>query len=357
MIENAFYSQEKHGPYKLFSLGNFELEEGGIIPDCKLAYATHGKLNEKKDNVIIVPTWFSGTSKDYESYIGKGRALDPEEYFIIVINQIGNGLSSSPHNSLPPVSMQSFPKVRIGDDVRAQHRLVTELFGVQEVALVVGGSMGAQQTYEWAVRYPEMVKRAAPIAGTAKNTIHDFLFTQTLIDAITSDPGWNLGEYRSNAEVADGLKRHADIWAVMGFCPEFFNQEKWGLFGVESAEELVEGFLEPFFQMMDPNALLAMAWKWQRGDVSRLADGNLAEALGRIQAKVFVMPIDTDMFFPPTDCEREQQMIPNSELKVIRSLAGHFGLFGGEGPSYHGQIDEHLKALLAVPVSESIVEQ
>src|SRR5438046_9897579 len=70
--------------------------------------------------------------------------------------------------------MLSFPKVRIGDDVRAQHKLVTERFGIKSLALVVVGSMGAQQTYEWAVRYPDMVKRAAPIAGTARNTIHDF---------------------------------------------------------------------------------------------------------------------------------------------------------------------------------------
>jgi homoserine O-acetyltransferase len=81
--------------------------------------------------------------------------------------------------------MANFPHVRIGDDVRAQHKLATEKFGLNNLALVVGGSMGAQQTYEWAVRYPDMVKRAAPIAGTAKNTIHDFLFTETLADAIT----------------------------------------------------------------------------------------------------------------------------------------------------------------------------
>jgi homoserine O-acetyltransferase len=73
--------------------------------------------------------------------------------------------------------------------VRAQYKLTTEKFGLQSFALVVGGSMGAQQTYEWAVRYPDMVKRAAPIAGTARNTIHDFLFTETLVEAITSDPG------------------------------------------------------------------------------------------------------------------------------------------------------------------------
>lgn len=356
MIENLFYSQENHGPFEIYELGDFELEEGGRIPNCQLAYATHGQLNEAKTNAILIPTWFSGTSKDYETYIGEGRALDPTEYFIVVANQIGNGLSSSPHNSTDAISMSGFPKVRIGDDVRAQHRLITEKFGIEELALVVGGSMGAQQTYEWAVRFPDMVKRAAPIAGTAKNTVHDFLFTQTLMDAITSDPGWNGGNYTSHTEVADGLKRHADIWAVMGFCPEFFNQEKWDLFGVASVDELVGGFLEPFFQAMDPNALLAMAWKWQRGDVSRLADGNLEAALGRIKAVTYVMPIDTDMFFPPSDCEREQRMIPNSELRVITSIAGHFGLFGGEGEAYHGQIDRHLKELLSVPVKQSVHE-
>ena len=356
MIENSFYSQENHGPFKLYSLGDFELEEGGVIPNCQLSYATHGQLNEEKNNVIVIPTWFSGTSKDYESYIGKGRALDPEVYFIIVINQIGNGLSSSPHNSPDPISMQNFPKVRIGDDVRAQYQFITSEFGIKEIALVVGGSMGAQQTYEWAVRYPQIVKRAAPIAGTAKNTFHDFLFTQTLIDAITSDPGWNMGNYKSNMEVADGLKRHADIWAVMGFCPEFFKQEKWDLFGVASSEELVEGFLEPFFQLMDPNALLSMAWKWQRGDISRHTNGDLAKALGIIQAKVYVMPIETDMFFPPSDCADEEKLIPDSELRVISSVAGHFALFGGEGEAYHGQIDGHLKELLAAPVKDKIYE-
>ena len=89
--------------------------------------------------------------------------------------------------------MSNFPHVRIGDDVVAQQKLLREKFGIERLALVVGGSMGAQQTYEWAVRFPDKVKRAAPIAGTAHNTPHDFLFTETLVEAITSDPGWNRG--------------------------------------------------------------------------------------------------------------------------------------------------------------------
>ncbi len=354
MIKNDFYSQDNVGPFEIYNLGDFKLEDGGVIPDLKLAYATHGILNDAKDNVIVVPTWFSGTSKNYEPYIGVDRALNPDKYFIIVINQIGNGVSSSPHNSPEPIAMANFPNVRIGDDVRAQHKFITEKFGIEEIALVVGGSMGAQQTYEWAVRYPDMVKRAAPIAGTAKNTVHDFLFTKTLMDAITSDPGWNGGNYSSHLEVAEGLKRHADIWAVMGLSTEFYKQEKWKLFGVETVEQFTEGFLQPLFQSFDPNSLLCMAWKWQRGDVSRNTGGNLQEALGSIKAKVFVMPIDEDMFFPVRDCEAEQKLIPNSELKVIKSIAGHFGLFGLE--DYHEQLDNYLNELLAINVAEPVAE-
>ena len=159
MINNSYYSQDVHGPYELHDIGNLDLEEGGTIRGCKLAYATFGTLNAAKDNAILVPTWYSGTNKIMEQvYIGKGRALDPDKYFIIIVNQIGNGLSTSPHNTPAPAGMGNFPHVRIGDDVRAQHKLVTEKFGLNSLALVVGGSMGAQQTYEWAVRYPDMVQ-------------------------------------------------------------------------------------------------------------------------------------------------------------------------------------------------------
>src|SRR5271168_1819548 len=225
MIDNSYYSQDVHGPYELYDIGNLELEEGGTIRACKLAYATFGKLNAAKDNAILIPTWYSGTNKIMEQvYIGQGRALDPDKYFIIVVNQIGSGLSTSPHNTPAPAGMGNFPHVRIGDDVRAQHKLVTEKFGLKSFALVVGGSMGAQQTYEWAVRYPDMVKRAAPIAGTARNTMHDFLFTETLVEAITSDHGFNKGFYTSSAEVREGLLRHAKMWAVMGWSAEFFQE-------------------------------------------------------------------------------------------------------------------------------------
>ncbi|RFU64829.1 alpha/beta fold hydrolase [Peribacillus glennii] len=350
MIENPYYTQKNHGPYEIYNLGDFKLEDGGIIPDCKLAYVTFGELNETKDNAILILTWYGGTNKIMETYIGSENALNPDKYFIIIINQIGNGLSSSPHNTPAPMNMGNFPKVRIADDVRAQHKLLTEKFAIEELALVAGASMGAQQTYEWAVRFPDMVKRAAPIAGTAKNTPHNCLYTDTLMEAITSDPNWNNGNYRSSAEVVNGLNRHAKIWGLMGCSTEFYKQEAWRLFGVDSLEQFISDFLQAIYKVRDPNALLCMGWKWQHSDVSRNTNGNLKAAFERVKAKVYVMPIDEDMFFPPKDCEEEQKMIPNSELRVIRSICGHYALFGAEGRNYMHQINNHLNELLSSQV-------
>jgi homoserine O-acetyltransferase len=350
MIANSYYSQEAHGPYELHDIGNLELEEGGTIRGCQLAYATFGSLSTEKDNAILVPTWYSGTSKIMEQvYIGKGRALDPDKYFIIAVNQIGSGLSTSPNNTPAPAGMGNFPHVRIGDDVRAQQKLLTEKFGITKLALVVGGSMGAQQTYEWAVRFPEMVKRAAPIAGTARNTEHDFLFTETLVDAITSDPGFRRGFYSSPEDVREGLLRHAKMWAVMGWSTEFFAQNRYRALGFSSLDDFIVNFMYAYFSVMDPNDLLCMAWKWQRGDVSRMTRGNLAEALGRIRAKTFVMPVSHDMFFPPQDCEAEQKLIPGGEFRPLKSVDGHLALFGAD-PEFLAQVDKNLKELLAIAV-------
>jgi homoserine O-acetyltransferase len=285
-------------------------------------------------------------------YIGQGRALDPSKYFMILVNQIGNGLSSAPSNTPFPSDGPRFPKVRIGDDVRAQHKLVTEKFGLDSLALVVGGSMGAQQTWEWAVRYPDMVKRAAPIAGTAKNTTHCVVFGETLKEAITSDPAFQDGAYAHPGEVHRGLMRHAKLWAVMGWSTEFFYAGRMQDLGFSSLDDFVTNFMFGYFGVMDPNNLLTMAWKWQHGDVSRHTGGDLAAALGRIKAKTLVLPIDEDMFFPPRDSAREQELTPNSTLKVLKSIDGHLALFGTDAAML-AELDAHLADLLATPVEAS----
>ena len=350
MIQNPYYTSAVHDPYELFDLGDFTLDEGPTLRGCKLAYTTYGELSAARDNAILITTWYSGTHKIWHDvYIGPEHALNPDRYFIVVINQIGNGLSTSPHNTDGPFAMGRFPHVRISDDVRAQEQLLREQFGIDQLQLVTGGSMGAQQTYEWAVQFPDKVLRAAPIAGTAKNTPHDFIYTETLNEAIWSDPAWNHGFYTNSSDVRAGLARQARLWSVMGFSTEFFKQEHWRTLGFTSLDDFQVGFMEGYFGPMDPNDLLCMAWKWQRGDVSRHTGGDLAAALGRITAKTFVMPIDEDMFFPPRDCEPEQKLIEGSELHIIESISGHLGLFGLE-PSYMEQVDRILGELLGTKV-------
>ena len=127
---------------------------------------------------------------------------------------------------------------------------------------------------------------------------------------------------------------------------QFWKQDVWRALEFDSKEAFLAGFLEPYFLAMDPNDLLAMAWKWQRGDVARHTGGDLAAALGRVTAKTFVMPIDEDMAFPVRDCRAEQELIKDSELRIVEDVLGHLGLFG-VAPTYMPQIDKHLGDLLA----------
>jgi len=347
-IESDYYSEERHGPHEYFELGNFELETGITLPNARLAWKTHGKLNPAKDNAILFPHMWSGTPKAMEIFIGEGRPLDPRKYFIILPGQFGNGFSSSPSNTPPPFDGGAFPNVTIGDDVRAQHRLVTEHYGIERFELVLGWSMGAEQTYEWAVRFPEMVKRALPFAGTAKTTPHDYIFVRAHEDALKSDPAWNNGFYGDRGAVRAGILRHAQIWSVMGLCQQFYRDEAWRDVGFTSLEDFLHRFWEAYFLPMDPNNLIWQGWKWRHGDVSRHTNGDLAAALGRIKAKTLVVPFSHDMFFPPDDCEAEQRLIPNSRFRVVQSLWAHFAMFCMT-PSEREQIDACIGDLLNEP--------
>lgn len=348
MYHASYYSQDSLGPYDEFQLGDFGLDCGQTLPQAVLAYATHGRLNTDRDNAILFPVMFSGASKHMEHLIGPGKALDPEHYFIIVPNQLGNGLSSSPNNTAPPFDGPRFPALSISDDVRAQKKLLEERFEIRRLELVLGWSMGAQQTYEWAVSHPDWVKRAAPIAGTAKTTPHDALFVETFCEALQSDPAWARGSYARSSDVARGLKRLAHIFALMGMSSEFYKKESWTRLGFSTRDQMLEGFWEAWFAPMDPNCLLCMADKWRRGDVSHHANGDLMAALARIRARVHVMAFEEDMFIPLRDCAAEQSLISNSVLKPIPTLCGHFGMLG-VFPEDLAYIDNLLKELLAEP--------
>lgn len=344
----SYYSEEAHGPHEVFELGDFELESGFTLPGARLTYKTHGTLNADRSNAILFPHMWSGTPKAMEIFIGEDRPLDPNRYFIILPGQFANGFSSSPSNTPPPFDGGNFPNVTIGDDVRAQHRLITERYGIERLELVLGWSMGAEQTYEWAVRHPEMVRRALPFAGTARTTPHDYLWVRAHENALKSDPAWNGGHYRDQADVRVGLRRHAELWSVMGLCPNFYKVEAWRSLGFSSTDDFVTRFWGAYFAPMDPNNLIWMGWKWRHGDVTQYTGEDLAATLGRITAKTMVVAFANDMFFPPEDLMAEQRLVRNSEFRIVDSLWAHFAMFC-LGRSEREQIDACIRDLLKEP--------
>jgi homoserine O-acetyltransferase/O-succinyltransferase len=348
VIDNAFYGPDTQGDFKLYDLGNIKLECGETLRGARLAYRTFGKLNAEKSNAILVTTWFSGTAKVMQDvYVGPQHALNPEKYFIVIVDQLGGGVSSSPQNTPAPQTMVKFPKLSIGDDVNAQRQLLTEMFGIKKLALVVGGSMGGQQVYEWAVTAPDMVERAAPIAATARVSLHQIVFVDTLIEAITSDPAWNGGWYASGLDVRGGMDRMAKIVATLGWSAEFYQEERWRtIIGMSSLDDFINGVMKAYFEPMDPNVLLYEMHKWQRADVSRHAGGDLAAAMKRLKAKTFVISISHDQFFPPHECEADCKLIEGAETRVIQCPEGHMGLNGFE-PGYMEQVDRYLSELLS----------
>jgi homoserine acetyltransferase len=151
-----------------FRAGDVVLGSGLTLPDARIVYEVHGRPNAARDNVVVFPTRFGGTHADNAYLIGRGRALDPERWCVVVPNMIGNGVSSSPSTAPPPLAGGRFPATTIHDNVVLQGRLLSEVLGVERVALVVGWSMGGQQAYEWAAWFPERVARIAVLCGAAR---------------------------------------------------------------------------------------------------------------------------------------------------------------------------------------------
>ena len=333
--------------HDVFDLGDVVLQGGATLRDAKLAYKTYGTLNEEKTNAIVYPTWYSGRHWENEWLIGPGMALDPDEYFIIVPNMLGNGLSSSPSNTPPPYDKARFPNVTVHDNVSVQHRLVTEGFGIERLVLVTGWSMGAGQTYQWVMSHPEMVPRIAPFCGSAKTSEHNKVFLEGVKAALTADAAWNHGWYAE--QPTKGLRAVARVYAGWGFSQAFYWDRVYEQLGYSSLEDFLVGFWEGFFlDGRDANNLLTMLWTWQNGDISATPgfEGGYDEALASIRARALVMPAEKDLYFPPEDEEYAVARMQNAELRVIPGVWGHFA-GGGANPADVEFIDACLKELLA----------
>ena len=313
--------------HKLFSLGDFSLECGLVLRKAQLAYQVYGELNSRKDNAILLCSWYSGDHTGYEFLIQHGKCFDPSKYCVIGVNMFTNGLSSSPSTTRVPMNGPHFPATTIRDNVRAQHALVQSL-GIESLALVSGYSMGAQQCFQWAVSYPAMVERIAPWCGAARTTPHTHVFIEGFTSALRADAAWNHGHYAQPP--ATGVRAMARVYAGWGLSQAWYREELYKQLGHPSVEDFLVYFWENFFLQCDANNLLAQAKTWQDHNVgdSPGFDGDWRKALATVSAKAMIMPGRTDLYFPPEDSQAETDCMPTAVYRPIPSIWGHLAGIG-----------------------------
>lgn len=155
-------------------LGRCTLENGAVIGNCTIGYRTAGTLNADRSNAVLFPTWFSGTSADLVGQLGPDGLVDTTRYFVVLVDALGNGVSSSPSTSTAQPD-STFPVFTVDDMVDTQHLLLTETLGIDSLHAVAGASMGGMQAFVWMTRYPDFMDKGVSITGTPRLTPQDRL--------------------------------------------------------------------------------------------------------------------------------------------------------------------------------------
>lgn len=304
----------------VLQLGDLPVERGGTIGDARLSWQAHGTLNPARDNVIVYPCSYSATSDDLAWLIGRDGVLDPARWFVVVPDMFSNGRSSSASDTddYPPL-------VTAADNVRAQHQLLTEHFGVERIAATYGFSMGAIQAYHWAALYPDMVERAIVVCGSARTADHNKVFLSGLLRTLEAAPE-HLGGGRFSAEPTAALKAFSHIYAGWALSQDFYREQLYRTaLGAPDLETYLRTDWETGFAGNRAADLYAQALTWAAADISanELYDGDLTPALQAIRARVLLMPGETDLYFRVADNVAELAHLSSAELRPIPSSWGH----------------------------------
>jgi homoserine O-acetyltransferase len=304
--------------YETFDLGPLALQRGLTLAKAHLAYKTYGRLAADKSNVILYPTSYAAHHTDIDWLIGPNRVLDPERYFIIVPNQLGNGLSSSPSNLAG-----RNPVFTHWDNVHAQERLLRERFGVTKLALAYGWSMGGQQALHWGAIFPDRVERLCAVCTSARTSPHNKVFLEGIRAILRSDAGYRDGRF--TARPVEALRAFSRVYAGWAMSQAFYREKLWATIGFTSLEDYLVRAWEGNYLRRAAEDLLSMIETWYQSDISDnpIYGGNLEAALGAITARAIIMPSTTDLYFPLADGEAETRLMPNAELRPIESIWGH----------------------------------
>ncbi len=313
----------------LYTFDSLPLQRGGYIAPVTVAYETWGNLNAAGDNAVLISHALTGSSHAHDPehphdpkvawwnpLIGPGRFFDTSRYYVICSNILGGcygstGPSSIDPNTGRPYGMR-FPVITVRDMVEVQRGLIEHL-GVRQLAMVAGGSIGGQQALEWAVAYPELVRKAIVVAATAALTAQAIAFSEVGRQAILADPLWQGGDYLPGQGPQAGLAI-ARMLAMITYQSEEAmelrfarsparNQNVPSPSGFADLGERfdVEGYLyyqgEALVKRFDANSYLYISRAMDLYDVSE-GYSSIEAALSRLRSQALFVGIRSDFLFP-----------------------------------------------------------
>ncbi len=206
----AVYGKTKQ---KYATLVDFKLENSAVISECKIGYRTFGKINSKRDNIILFPTWFGGTSKHLDNLVNGKNFLDSSKYYIIAVDALGNGISYSPSNADKNVAGKYF-NITITDMVNSQYLLLKEKLNIDHIKAIVSGSMGSMQAFQWIVSYPDFANKAVTYVCTPRISSYDLLIDKAEIGIIEMGEKYNIPE-------AEYMKSIRMLQTAAAFTPSY----------------------------------------------------------------------------------------------------------------------------------------
>jgi homoserine O-acetyltransferase len=331
------------------------LESGARLGPLTLAYETFGILNPKKDNAVLIAHALSGDSHAAGYYsqedakpgwwdimVGPGKGIDTSKYFVICSNILGSCLGSTGPSSMNPKTNKpyglDFPVVTIGDMVTAQKKLMDHL-GIDRLLSVVGGSIGGMQVLEWALRFPEMVLSAVPLATTTKHSALAIAFNEVARQAIMADPHWNGGDYYSGSIPSLGLAVARMIGHITYLSDESMRlkfgrrlQDKHDFSYNFDADFQVESYLRyqgaKFVERFDANSFLYITKASDYFDLGlQHGNGSNVQAFSKSRAKFLVVSFTSDWLYPTYQSKAIVRALKKNGLDVsfceIEAQWGH----------------------------------
>jgi len=311
-----------------FAEGDLKLESGEVIRDFSMAYVTHGTLNAAKSNAILMVTAIGGDHHRIDYLIGPGRALDPAKYFIICTDAIGNGLSTSPSNSVQQPRMR-FPRFDIRDMVTSEARLVTEKFGIRKLVTVIGASMGGMQALQWGVSHPDMVDSIVPIIPLGRTPAWTTGVLEMLRQGIMADPKWNGGNYTADAPPEQGMRLWAGwlsgvITRTPGYQESLYPRSQDDIAFLKRTEDAA-------WRRMDADDWIYQSWAYDQHDLGTTPgfDGDYHRALASIKAKTLILAGTGDLLNPEYEAMEVARYIPDVRYVPINDRRGMGHVSGG----------------------------